>query len=200
MTHPAAPTIESAAKAYAMLGSESVWDVAQRCDQAFAAAGLRYAIVGSVAVCLHGYRRNTVDLDLLVQRADFPAIRQALDGAGFAGDQGQREFRGIESVHIHLLFADEPAGNDRTYAINFPRPGEHATTTVIEGLSVVTLPRLIELKLACGLGDLRRTHRDLADVVELILVNDLHGDFARLLHKSIRPEFCKLVRHARGTA
>jgi len=63
---------------------------------------------------------------------------------------------------------------------------------------VLSLARLIESKLACGLGSLRRTHRDFADVVELIAIHQLGRDFARHLHKSLRATFRKLVEQSRG--
>ncbi len=52
---------------------------------------------------------------------------------------------------------------------------------MIEGLSVVRLSRLIEMKIACGMSNLRRTHKDFADVVELISIRRLDGSFARFL-------------------
>ena len=69
--------------------------------------------------------------------------------------------------------------------------------TEIEGLSVVSLARLIELKLASGLGNLRRTYRDFADVVELIVVHDLSRSFARHLHKSLPRSFANWFCGAR---
>ncbi|SMP80067.1 hypothetical protein SAMN06265222_1433, partial [Neorhodopirellula lusitana] len=66
----------------------------------------------------------------------------------------------------------------------------------IEGLLVVRLTRLIEMKIACGMSNLRRTHKDFADVVELIVVRNLDGSFARFLHKSLRPTFRELVHNA----
>ncbi len=62
----------------------------------------------------------------------------------------------------------------------------------------MSLARLIEAKLACGLGNLRRTHKDFADVVELIAIHRLDSSFARFLAPSIRKEFMELVRHAAG--
>ena len=67
-----------------------------------------------------------------------------------------------------------------------------------EANAVIGLARLIEMKMACGLGSPRRTHRDLADVVELIAIHQLSRSFARFLHKSLRPEFRKLVEQSRG--
>jgi hypothetical protein len=68
----------------------------------------------------------------------------------------------------------------------------------VEGLSVVSLARLIEMKLACGEGNLRRTHKDLADVVELISIHGLGRSFARFLHESLRKTFRELVMRVRG--
>ncbi len=78
-----------------------------------------------------------------------------------------------------------------------PEPDLPRVTTEIEGLAVISLARLVEMKLACGLGSPRRTHRDLADVVELIAVHNLDKTFARHLHKSLRPTFRKLVEQSR---
>jgi hypothetical protein len=54
------------------------------------------------------------------------------------------------------------------------------------------------MKLACGMGSLRRTHKDFADVVELIAVRELDSSFARYLHKSLRQTFKQLVRSAQS--
>ena len=71
-------------------------------------------------------------------------------------------------------------------------------TTEIEDLPVLTLAKLIESKIACGLGNIRRTHKDFADVVELIVENRLNSSLARYLHKSLRTTYRELVRKSRG--
>ncbi len=43
---------------------------------AFAAAGIRYAVCGGVAVTVHGATRSTKDIDILIERAD---VQRALD-------------------------------------------------------------------------------------------------------------------------
>ena len=68
----------------------------------------------------------------------------------------------------------------------------------LENLSVLRLSKLIEIKIACGFGNVRRRHKDLADVVELIAVRRLDSSFARFLHKSVRQTFRELVKNARG--
>lgn len=169
-----------------MLGSGDVWDIARQCEQVLAAQNLPHAIVGGVAVCLHGYQRNTVDVDMLVRSEDAPAVRAALEDIGFAW---------IGNVPVQFLMAREPAG----HGASLPDPAEPGVTTQIEGLTVLTLARLIETKIACGLSNLRRTHRDLADVVELIARHNLGRDFAPHLHKEVRKEYRELVQRARAT-
>lgn len=50
----------TAQETYAMLEKESLWATATRCHQALAARAIPHAIIGGVAVCLHGYQRNTL--------------------------------------------------------------------------------------------------------------------------------------------
>ncbi len=77
-----------------------------------------------------------------------------------------------------------------------PEPAGDLNIEHREGLSVVRLSRLIEMKIACGLGSTRRTHKDFADVVELIAIRNLDSSFARFLHQSLRKTFKELVRSA----
>ena len=48
------------------------------------------------------------------------------------------------------------------------------------------------------MGNLRRTYKDFADVIELIVQNRLNSSFARFLHKSLRVTYRELVRRSRG--
>lgn len=50
---------------------------------------------------------------------------------------------------------------------------------------MVRLSRRIEMKIACGMSNLRRTHKHFADVVELIAIRHLDDSFAGLLPKSV---------------
>jgi hypothetical protein len=157
-----------------MLENESLWDAATRVNDALAARHVDYAVVGGVAVCLHGYRRNTVDLDVLDGKA--------------------KEHRAASGVAVQVVLAGEPEGPGQE--ATFPSPKDAKCVILIEGLPVLSLAQLIQAKLACGLGDMRRTHKDFADVVELIAIHRLDGSFARRLHKSVRKEFRELVRRA----
>lgn len=177
-----------------MLANESLWDTAQRCHTLLAGAQIPHAVLGGVAVCLHGYQRNTVDLDLLVRKEDAPRIQATLSGAGFAWDAERVEFTSQSGIPVQFLLAGDRAGKGSE--VFLPDPGDENTTKTLEGLPVLTLARLIESKIACGEGNLRRTHKDFADVIELIAVNKLNSAFARYLHKSLRGTFRELVARA----
>jgi hypothetical protein len=181
-----------------MLGSLEVWETARRCHKVLQAARLPHALVGGLAVFLHGYQRNTVDVDILIRPEDQAEVKKAFEAAGLQWDRDESEFRGAEAVPVHLLIAGQSASDDRSLQIRLPEPDAEAVSNTMEGLSVVSLPRLIELKIASGLGNLRRTHRDFADVIELILMHRLSRNFARHLHKAVRSAFRSLVLQARG--
>jgi hypothetical protein len=181
---------------YHMLANQTLWDAAVDCHDRLAAAGIPHAIVRGVAVCLHGYRRNTVDLDLLVRREDQPRIRAALEAGGYVWSAEQAEFHAPSGIPVQFLLSGDRAGKGAEAIL--PEPDAPGVTVEREGLAVLDLARLIESKLACGLGSPRRTHRDLADVVELIAIHGLSRSFARHLHKSLRPAFRQLVVQSRG--
>lgn len=186
----------TARQVFTLLEKETLWELAQRVHELLAHEGIDHAIVGGVAVCLHGYQRNTVDLDLLVEPADASALRLALEADGLQWNDSAKEFRSTAGVAVQFVLAGDSEGPGQP--TKFPRPGDPKHITTIEGLPVLSLASLIQSKLACGLGSLRRTHRDFADVVELIAVHQLDGAFARYLHRSVRKEFRVLVRHAAG--
>ena len=179
-----------------MLGNETLWDTAKTCHDLLTESNIPYAIAGGVAVCLHGYQRNTVDLDLLVGAGQSEAVRRRFASAGIVWDEGQREFRAPSGVAIHFLVSGDRAGKGSE--VRFPDPSDPKVVTELEGMPTLSLAALIESKIACGQADLRRTHKDFADVVELIDKHQLGRDFARHLHKSVRSTYRRLVVHSRG--
>lgn len=191
------PVIMLASRTYAMLGNETLWEVARTCHQLLDAAAIPHAIVGGVAVCLHGYQRNTVDVDLLVRSEDGKRLRDVFVQAGFEWIARDSEFRSDSGIPVQLLMAGDRAGTGSE--VRLPDPDSAKCVTIKEGLPVLSLARLIETKLACGSGSLRRTHKDFADVVELIVSNRLGTGFARFLHKSLRTIFRELVTRTRAT-
>lgn len=185
-----------AAKVYRMLGNESIWRLAKRCHELLGNAQVPYAVCGGVAVCLHGYQRNTVDVDLVIRAEDAGLVRTKLVENDLRWDPEKVEFRDADGLTVQFLVAGSRAGKGAE--VKVPVPAGESNVELIEGLQVLRLSRLIEMKIACGQNNLRRTHKDFADVVELIAIRKLDGSFSRYLHKSVRPTYRELVRNARS--
>jgi hypothetical protein len=75
--------------------------------------------------------------------------------------------------------------------VSFPLPAE--ASIEIDGVQIVTLEKLIELKLASGMTAPDRL-KDLADVQELIKVRGLTSEFAAKLNPYVREQYLQLCR------
>ena len=159
-------------------GHGAILETARDVGRIMSDAGIDGAIIGGVAVVLHGYVRTTVDVDVFVNGPLKP-LSEALQENGFRFFSSRREFR-RSAVPVHLVTKDQtrmtPSAKER-----------------IEDVEVVSLPDLITMKLASGLREPLRAI-DLADVIGLIRARRLTADFAARLSKEVRPEFRKLAR------
>jgi len=181
---------------YQLLENETLWEVASRCHQLFQRSNVDHSICGGVAVCLHGYQRNTSGIDFVIKPSDADQVKQLLADDGFQWNELKKEFRSASGIPVQFLLTGEKAGKGSEVLI--PEPTGEFNVEEREGHYVVRLSRLIEMKLASGLGNMRRTHKDFADVVELIAVRKLDGTFARFLHSSLRDTFPQLVRNVQA--
>lgn len=121
-------------------------------------AGVRFKLVGGVAVVHHGYARTTEDVDVLVESGAPARLQPSLASHGFERLSEQRLRHVATGVRVDLLVGGSP----------MPRAGQ-GTYPPPESLSAssrdpafVSLAGLLELKMRAG------RHRDLADVVELL--------------------------------
>lgn len=170
-------------EALAMLHGESkILDVAREVSGVLRSAEIPGAIIGGVAVVLHGYVRTTLDVDVWTPE---PAERlaEALKDAGFVWNRSRREFA-IAGVPVHLVLTDQTGR-------------EPARRREIDGITTVSLADLINLKLRSGTKSVLRAI-DLADVIGLIRANRLGSSFAVKIDKPLRAEFRKLVTAIRN--
>jgi hypothetical protein len=162
------------------------------------ADGIGYALAGSLALGEHGYLRMTEDIDVLLTPEGLALFHDRLVGRGYVATHSgaTRSFRDAESgVRIEMLVAGEFPGDGKPKPVRFPDPA--ATTTEVEGVRVLTLAKVIELKLASGMTAPHRL-RDLADVQETIKVRGLGEEFASQLDPSVRAAYLELLRAVRA--
>lgn len=155
------------------------------------AIGVPYALVGGLALFRHGYRRFTDDIDLLVTTESLKAIHEKLEGLGylppFSGSKHLKET--ATGVRIEFLVTGQFPGDGKPKPVAFPDPATEAME--IDGIKVLNLPKIIDLKLASGLSNLGRL-KDLADVQELIRALKLSREMAEQLDPSVREKFLEL--------
>lgn len=157
-----------------------------------------YAIIGALALNEWGYRRVTVDVDVLLTREGLAALKQAVLGRGYLEKfPGSRGLRDTEAgVTIDVVLAGDYPGDGKPKPVAFPDPAVAA----VRGRSVALLPldRLIELKLASGMSAPHRL-KDLADVLELVRILSLPLEKATSLDASVRDKYRELWHAAQAT-
>lgn len=161
-----------------MDGRGAILDTARDLTAGLRAARLAAAVIGGVAVVLHGHVRTTRDIDLLVG-SSLEELAEGLRTLGFVHNPERREFV-RDGVPVHLVTPEQTG-------LRLDR------TTEIDGIVTVPLADLIAMKLRSGSQNLLRA-QDLADVIGLIRRHRLGGEFAGHLDKTLRPAFRKLAR------
>jgi len=133
---------------------EAVRERTMRATKALRDAGIPYAVAGGNAVAAWVARvdrtavRNTQDVDILVQRSDFDAVKRALESVGFI----HHELMGVDCFidgpegsprdAVHLLYAGEKVRPDYVAPSANISEVEHA-----DDYDVLTLNALVRMKL-----------------------------------------------------
>ena len=171
----------------------------KRSVAALEAAGIPHAVVGGHAVAAWVARidpaavRTTVDVDLLIDRADLPRAIVALEQVGFIHSFtfGINIFvdgpSGKAREAVHILFAGETVKP----VDPLPAPDLSAAQT-LDGYRIVDLDRLIVMKLT-AFRDKDKTH--LRDMIDVGLIDA--GTVARL-PAELRPRLEELLANPDG--
>jgi len=157
-----------------------------------------YAIAGGMALFAHGFRRFTEDVDILVTREGLDEVHRRLEGVGYVPlFAGSRALRDAESgVRIEFLVTGEYPGDGKPKPVAFPAP--EAASIEKDGVRWLSLPSLVELKLASGMTSPGRLI-DLADVQQLIRILRLPPDFAEQLQPFVREKYAEMWKSVQGT-
>jgi len=159
--------------------------------------GIPFAVVGGMAMFLHGFRRFTEDVHILASRAGLEEIHRKLEGIGYVPPfQGSKQLRDAElGVRIEFLVTGEYPGDGKPKPVEFPDPGQVVVN--LSGVPVANLPTLINLKLASGMTNPNRL-KDLSDVQELIRTLRPPRDLSNQLNPFVRAKFEELWDGLRG--
>jgi hypothetical protein len=161
--------------------------IVRRLDQ----LGIPYAVAGGMALFLHGFRRFTEDVDILVTPAGLQEVHRQVEGLGYLPlFTGSKHLRDAEyGVRVEFLVSGDYPGDGKPKPVAFPDPA--AASTERDGIRYLSLPKLIELKLASGMTNPGRL-KDLADVQEVIRLLHHPENFAEQLNPFVQAKYAEL--------
>ena len=154
--------------------------------------GLEYAVIGGLALVAHGYRRFTEDVDILMTPETLRVFKEKFVGLGYlpAFTTASKSFRDTRTqVKVEVMTTGEYPGDGKPKPVVFPDPTEARIER--DGLWILALEKLVELKLASGLSAPHRL-KDLSDVQELIVHLKLPLELEEKLDASVRAEYRRL--------
>lgn len=178
---------------------EKVRERLQRSTAALEAAEVPYAVIGGNAVAAWvstvdpGAARNTVDVDLLIDRSDFDRTKAALEGAGFVH---------YELMDVHM-FLDGPDGSPRD-AVHLLFAGEkvkqdyHAAAPELRIDQTQQPYRLLELEalVVMKLTSFRR--KDQVHVLDLIETGLVDQSWTKKLQPELATRLQELLDNPDG--
>jgi hypothetical protein len=172
-------------------GRGAVQETLNRITRRLEELRIPYAVAGGMALFLHGYRRFTEDVDILVTREGLERIHEELDGRGYLRPfEGSKHLRDTSSkVKIEFLVSGSFPGDGKPKSIAFPAPDMAAE--VLNDIRVLKLVELVNLKLASGMTGVDRG-KDLIDVGELIRYLKLPRSLSADLHEFVRDKYLEI--------
>jgi len=169
-----------------------IHEAARRIAATLSGMQIPFAVVGALAANAHGHVRTTEDVDILIRPADLLIFKQTWLGRGwvekFAGSRGLRDV--ASNVNIDILLSGEFPGDGLPKPVAFPEP-EAASELDLEGIPILTLSWLVQLKLASGMTAPHRP-RDLDDVIQLIRRNQLPREYGQQLNAYVQAKYDEL--------
>lgn len=172
-------------------GRSAVQEALRKITRRLEEMGIPYAVAGGMALFQHGFRRFTEDVDILVTSEGLKQIHAKLEGLGYVPPfTRSKNLRDTElGVRIEFLIAGQYPGDGKPKPVAFPDPAKVGVE--IEGVRYLSLPALVELKLASGMTNPDRM-KDLTDVMELIKLLGLPRDFGQSLNAFVRDRYFEL--------
>ncbi len=142
--------------------------------------GTNYAVVGGMALYLHGFRRYTENINILITREGLPDVHRALLGGGYRLSQ-------VNSKNIH----DTDNGVYIKFMVSDEVPDPQRMAAEQDGIWLLSLAPLLNLKLISGMKGIVRM-KDVSDVQEMIKLLHLPQDFAEQLSPGVRAKYDEL--------
>lgn len=144
-------------------------------------AGVRYVLIGGIALIRHGVVRATRDIDAVFDPdpANVASIQSLVQGWGATRPDGsplpEGSLESNRSIHLRTPFGDLDLVSEAVAGIPFYDLLQRAETKKVDGIEapICSLADLVTMKQAVGrdrdladLADLRAAHGDLPEITE----------------------------------
>jgi len=160
--------------------------------------GITYAVIGAIAVNVHGQSRSTEDIDFLV--SEFPLVRKLRDSEYM----NKFNFYKTKSFTGSHLVMDHKSGNGYVELLlandNLRREAVHtADRKHILGVEIpVVLPEfLVALKLKAISDNPKREMKDIADITSVLIKNKNRFDVEKIKSFLTNDELQLLLKYMR---
>ena len=189
--------------------TKSILDVAKRADEFFMQVSpihetmrrlskvlqemnIPFAIAGAMAANAHGHKRTTSDVDILIRREDLQRFKAQYIGRGWVDKfEGSKNFRdAVTNINIDTLIVGDYPGDGLPKPVSFPPP-ESVSELSEEGIPIISLVTLLELKMASGMTASHRP-RDFDDVIQLIRIAEIGIELRDKLNPYVAEKFHEL--------
>lgn len=156
-----------------------------------------YCITGALAMFFHGFRRFTQSVDVIVSASGLNRFSACCESSRFEKTLHTRDFRDRDTgVGLRFFLAGPGPSIHGLGHLTIPEPS--CSSEEIDGILILTLPALMNLKLAVG----QAPHRlmDFADVQSLIQQLGLGAEYSNLLDASLRHAYLTAWENAQRAA
>jgi hypothetical protein len=133
--------------------------------------GIDYAVTGAVAMGIHNYKRSTKNVDILVSQKGYKTLRDKLIGKYFDLKPGTKNL--YYNTSFGKVAVDITVEGENISGMEIPNPT--SIRAKINGIYYISLPKLVEFKLAGGYQKMRE--KDWPDTIRLIRENELSRDY-----------------------
>src|SRR5262245_8364877 len=120
------------------MGEADVQRALERLSEVLDRKGIPYALIGAMALNEWGYRRVTIDVDVLLTAEGLRSLKAEVLGRGwverFPGSRGMRDT--LTNVNIDVVVAGEFPGDGKPKPVAFPDPASAA----VRGRRIALLP------------------------------------------------------------
>ncbi|MEM1304852.1 MAG: hypothetical protein AAGG46_08140 [Planctomycetota bacterium] len=180
------------------MGQSPIHQAMTRLAKTLGEMQIPFAIAGAMAAGVHGHRRMTEDVDILIAEEDLSRFKAEHLGRGWVNKfEGSKNFRdAVAGVDIDALLTGQYPGDGKPKPVAFPDPADVSEVSD-DGIPFINLPTLLELKLTSGMTASHRM-QDLADVMKLIRANALAENYAEQLNPYVAEKYRELWRAAQA--